>query len=395
MRPTNTVECTDETGTAAESRTTLGRNVAARGGCALPSELLRARSALTLLAATAACGRVEFTSLPPREVPHVPGLVASGTEQLAIRAQIDTDRLEVDGVAARFTVVAQPAGPELAVLEAATIWVPDDAVVTVVGARALVIVATTTIQIDGTLDAGAVGALAGPGASSVDGAGLVGSKDGVCDRGGGGAGHATAGASGGAATECDTSRTQGGPAFGDPDISVLVGGGRGGDGASGANCGGGEGGGGGGALQLSAGFLLEIAGTVISGGGGGGGGLECAVGDAGSGGGGGAGGAIVLDAARVVIAGQVAALGGGGGSGGNGNDTLGVVGNGAAGTDAGIGPGRGGGSLATNAGAGGDGGGLDAPGAGGDVIHNGGGGGGSVGRIVILGELDLLGTARP
>ncbi len=77
-----------------------------------------------------------------------------------------------------------------------------------------------------------------------------------------------------------------------------------------------KGGGGGGAIQLSAGEVIQVIGTVNAGGGGGDRGDSDNDGACGGGPGGGSGGAILIEAPAVSMIGTVAANGGGGGGGG-------------------------------------------------------------------------------
>lgn len=334
----------------------------------------------------AACGHIGFDEVPPLDPPaHVPDttlLVGTGTLVLG-DAVIDTTELSIDGAPpahGQLVAVAQPgANTELALLQADHIIV--EGTVRVRGARGLVLLART-VEVTGTLDGGARGAMPGPGAAAERGGPGV-HPAGVCDSGGGGGGHMTAGAAGGDGGGCTGGA--GGALLGDPALTLLVGGGAGGEGVT-AACGLPPGGGGGGALQLSAQDRVTIAGTVTAGGGGGAGGLECGDGDAGSGGGGGAGGAIYIEAARVEITGVVAAHGGGGGGGGNGAAENGPIGRGSDGTDGGPNaPAAGGAPAAPNGGTGGAGG-VDgsSPQLGASAQHNAGGGGGAAGRIVIV-----------
>ncbi len=179
--------------------------------------------------------------------------------------------------------------------------------ITVVGDRALIVLASgpidvgARIRVDANRDIkgpGGFGAQLGPGAGG-GGSGVAGAR-----AGGGGGGHSTKGGAGGSAPP--TAAGAGGAAY----ATALVGGSGGGNGhppacfsAAGA---------GGGAIHL-----FSLSRIVISGSGGvhasGGGGLgSCATG---SGAGGGAGGYILLEAPAIAVHGIVAANGGGGGGG--------------------------------------------------------------------------------
>lgn len=356
--------------------------------------------ALLILLTVAGCGRLEFEE-PPRleSVAHVPGNVEIlGIGVLSIGdGTLDTDALTLNGAPLPVgQIVASPqaaGGPELAMIDAYLVRITGE--VRVVGSRALVI-AAQIIEVSGTLDVGATGAMPGPGASD-DSIGIGGNgvhTGSVNDSGGGGGGHATAGSAGGSSS--GNPGGAGGLAFGDPALTILAGGARGGDGM-GVVCGNPPGGGGGGALQLTAATRIDISGQVLAGGGGGGGGIECMDNDAGSAGGGGAGGAIYLAAPSIVIDGLVLAHGGGGGGGGNGSTGNGPVATGLPGADGRtVEPAAGGAPAASTSGEGGVGGtGDSAPGITVDVVHNAGGGGGAAGRIVVLGEREGSGLVSP
>lgn len=327
---------------------------------------------LAVLSILAACGRLGFDGEDPlaRPIPHLPdGIAWDDDREVVLDGPLDTASLPVfDGIA---------------VLQAETITVSEGATVVVTGVLPVVLLARSTIAIDGVLDAGASGTQAGSGARAATAGAGEHPANNVCDSGGGGGGHATAGAIGGGNT-CAANGGGAGLVEGDGAITILAGGSTGGAGVSFA-CGIPAGGGGGGAIQLSAGRSIVIRGQVLAGGGGGAGGKECGDGDAGAGGGGGAGGAIFLDADEVTIDGTVLAHGGGGGAGGNGLIENGPVGAGGAGSDGrSLAPAAGGIEPAANAGRGGAGGTAITPPTSSDVVeHNAGGGGGAVGRIVI------------
>lgn len=282
--------------------------------------------------------------------------------------------------------VPQAAGfPELAILSARTVRVDAGGTLLANGSRALIVLASGAITIDGVIDVGGRDRVAGPGGGAggdARGAGggpggggrgnLAGAFD-VLQSGGGGGGHSAAGGSGGDDAFVDRAEGgAGGAIIADPDGSPLVGGGGGGAGADAGS--GGDGGGGGGALQLTSAVSVTISSTaaVRAPGAGGGPGEE-------AGGGGGAGGTIFLEAPLVEVAGGVFANGGGGGGadtaafsdaspGTRGrSDTIRAAGGDGAGAGAGDGGSGGAGTLL---------GGED-----GSNGNGGGGGGGAAGRI--------------
>ncbi len=178
------------------------------------------------------------------------------------------------------------------------------------GPSPVVLFAATTIVIDGAIDAGASGNVAGPGGTNGNtstassgcrgGAGRV-LGTGVGDGGGGGGG-ATAGGSGGSSAS-GASTGLGGSACDNPTTIPLRGGNGGGAGAQSISN---AGGGGGGAIALVAMESITITGTVGTPGGGG------VAGNGNGGGGGGGGGALFLEAPTVIISGAVTANGGSG-----------------------------------------------------------------------------------
>ena len=337
---------------------------------------------------------------------HVPaGGRAAGTGDLDLQALVDTGALTIDGASALpagvvFDAWPQPGGVDLAVLHVRRLRVPPGATVRVRGSRALVVVASDAIEIDGVLDGSAQHDQPGPGGAAPgagSGAGRTGGNVGTFrDSGGSGGGFGAAGGAGGAAggVGCQTlPGASAGVAYGDSTLTVLVAG-SGGGAASASSCGNRPPGAGGGAIQLSAAVRVRVAGGINVGGGGGGGGRAQQVGasacDMSAGAGGGSGGAIVLQSPILQVSGTLAANGGGGGSSGgdpDGND-LPPEADGENGED---------GLLATDAADGGDdvgvwgsaGGPGGTTGAGGPGLSdtnceaNGGGGGGAAGRIVV------------
>ncbi|MBI4821730.1 MAG: hypothetical protein HY791_36050 [Deltaproteobacteria bacterium] len=248
---------------------------------------------------------------------------------------------------------------------------------TVVGPRALVLLASRKIEIMGTLDVAGHGTENGSGVSYIFNL-------------------AASGTSGGRGGSFGTEGGGGGPAaHGSQNLVPLYGGMRGQNICAGSALGGG----GGGAVQISAGQEVRISGSINASGGGGGWGRS---GDScNGGGGGGSGGGILLEAPRVELSGatKIVANGGGGGSGG-GTDNSGNSGSdGLLGSD----PASGGPRIVEGtcplypdiySGSGGNGGALvtlPEPGGSGDsetrclssAYTGDGGGGGSVGRIRI------------
>jgi hypothetical protein len=203
------------------------------------------------------------------------------------------------------------------VVAATTIEVSAGATLRATGPRPLVLLATTSIMISGTLDAASHwNGTAGPGANPV--ACSLGTAPTVTSgSGGGGYGgtFVTIGGDGG------DSLTRGAKGIA-PTTSAVPGSLRGGcSGIAGASTNAGAGGAGGGAVELLAASIM-VSGRVNASGAGGGAGTSN---DSG-GGGGGSGGMIVFDTATPAVTGVVMAQGGGGGggSGGAGSGTPGA-----------------------------------------------------------------------
>jgi hypothetical protein len=287
-------------------------------------------------------------------------------------------------------------GPGVLVLHVRNLRIDASGELMADGNRPLIIVAQN-VQIEGRVDVS--GHLDGAGAGGFDpdegpGAGGVGAVNGVTSGGGGGAGFATSGAGGGLGGVSGTGGSAG-AMYLDPLATVLMGGSGGGSAVSLVICTGPQrwGGAGGGGFQITAMTSIEISGSINAGGGGGTGGRRCGSTAIEAGSGGGSGGVIYLQAPMVTVrsTGVLAANGGGGGGaggaavGGNGGDGA----NGALGTT----PAGGGTSPGARGGAGGAGSTAPAPGQPGG--EDGGGGGGAVGRIVIRGAANVMGTASP
>ncbi len=262
--------------------------------------------------------------------------------------------------------------------------------VTVVGNRALALVALDGIEVKDTIDArgDCSGSNAGPGGFAGGGpgsdglgagAGLKGTGADDASSGGGGAGHGGNGEDGGDSNNgAQPSGGKGGSATGDAVISVIRGG-AGGGGGGGNNPGGGAGGGGGGAVQLASNgpIVFSMAtGGINAGGCGGSSGI-----DKRAAGGGGAGGMIVIEAPTVEFKDtSVLAVNGGGGGGGD-NPSEGAT----DGDDGRFDATRAAGGKSGNKGGDGGNGGADThpDGSKGKNDQNGGGGGGGVGWIRI------------
>jgi hypothetical protein len=223
----------------------------------------------------------------------------------------------------------QTGGPSLCIVAGTTVNIASGTTVRGIGPNPLVLFATQSIIIAGSLDVsthsnetiGGTPALGAGARSAVDCAaigtdGQPGKLLNNNDLGGGGAGGGSFGTAGGAGgTGGNGNIGHGNPVAGGA-AGVVVGGcpgGHGGDGSGGG--GGGLGGNGGGAVYLLAGESILISGTINASGSGGGAGID-GIFSSGGGGGGGAGGLIGLDAPRVLNNGTLFANGGGGGGGG-------------------------------------------------------------------------------
>ncbi|MDH5676544.1 MAG: hypothetical protein OEZ06_30780 [Myxococcales bacterium] len=275
-----------------------------------------------------------------------PALVPSNLDADICATATDTDRsfassTSIDTDSGCDDVISQGGeAPDICVLVYRALGVSAGATVKVRGSRALALVATTVMTIEGTLDASADGDQEGPGASAVaDGIGQDGlgeppnsgaSTQTPANAGGGGGGHGSDGGAGGgtvdACADGNPCADPGAPgqAYGSATLSPLHGGAHGGqNSASSSSSRRTTLGGGGGALQLLACGTLTLASTAVldAGGGGGGGGNSGTAGSSsdtpGGGAGGGSGGALLLEAAQLnVAAGATVVANGGGGGGG-------------------------------------------------------------------------------
>jgi hypothetical protein len=224
----------------------------------------------------------------------------------------------------------QTGGPSLCIVAGTVINIASGITVRGIGPNPLVLFATRSISIAGSLDVsthsnetiGGAPAM-GAGARSATDCAAIGT-DGQPgkllnnnDLGGGGAGGGSFGTVGGAGgTGGNGNIGQGNPVAGGAAGAVVGGcpGGHGGEG-EGGGVGGGIGGNGGGAVYLLAGESILVSGTINASGSGGGAGTD-GIFSSGGGGGGGAGGLIGLEASRVLNDGTLFANGGGGGGGG-------------------------------------------------------------------------------
>jgi hypothetical protein len=322
-------------------------------------------------------------------------------------------------------VVQQGQGlPAICVQKYRQIRVRQDAVLEVTGKRALLLIGTGAVRIEGTIDVSAHAAVAGAGAAlGTAGVGqtAVGRAkapmpmqfaEPAANAAGGGGGFGVPGApGGGAAGDCGMMLPcavagQGGANYGDPTLVPLQGGSAGGNNsASELSTRRSDPGAGGGALELIGCDELQLDASAIlaaNGGGGGGGnpGTQDSSSDTpGAGTGGGSGGAILIQARTLTVeAGALLVANGGGGGGGatrmsaknsgsgNGNGDNGFA-SGEDGEDGqlGVEPAAGGKPAGTSL-AGGRGGTRQAPTSGGSAMmpmQAAGGGGGAAGRIRI------------
>lgn len=243
--------------------------------------------------------------------------------------------------------------------------------VNAIGGKPLVLLATGTLSVDGTLDVASH-------RGGQTGAGSVGANAQLCDPGtppgnnGGGAGGSF-GARGG------KGGNNGGNAGAIQPTAAMRGGCAGQDGKSGTN---GTKGAGGGAVYLIAGTKIAVGGAINASGAAGTAGQSGSAG----GGGGGSGGLIGLDAPLVTNGGAIFANGGGGAE-GSGNNTPGNDGN-----ESMLGVAAAATASASNGGNGGAGGATTPAGDGGDASgFGGGGGGGGAGAIELFGAASITG----
>ncbi len=255
-------------------------------------------------------------------------------------------------------------------------------VVRAIGAYPLVLVATDSIVVTGSLDVSSH--RGNPGAAS----GICSSGTGVSSSNGagGGAGGSFAGAGGKGGSGKGGNGGVALAAFARPTtIRPGCDGGAAGAGSKPAAIGGP----GGGAVYLAAGSSIEVSGTIAAGGAGGDRGDPTS----GGGGGGGSGGLIGLDAPMIaVLTNGVVAANGGGGGGGTYSETSDAAGNDANGAA----PAAGGVGISNMGGAGsGNGTTTGSDGSSGLGSVGGAGGGGAAGYILAVGMTSLAGTISP
>ncbi|MGB0678510.1 MAG: hypothetical protein ACPGUV_02485 [Polyangiales bacterium] len=319
------------------------------------------------------------SNLDPAQVLADAGFTAL-LERLTLSDNIDTGR-SAQGASGTvgdcMAVVAHDDGPELCLIAAKQIVVPDNTLVQATGQRALVLYAPMDIVIKGTLSVSHGGAGVGVGSDRDVLSILLG---GDARLGAAGAGFGSPGGAGGAGGP------PGGAVRGNARLVPLLSGAHGGLDASTRQQP--TGGRGGGALQLSAArrIVVQADAAVLASGEGGMGHLPVPDVDYVGGSGGGSGGALLLEAPVVRLErGSVVAANGGGGGGGFHAPYASQAGQ--AGV-AGLSPARGGvASLVSMAGDGGMGASAGQPAKRGQnsVLNTGGagGGGGGVGRIRI------------
>jgi hypothetical protein len=287
-----------------------------------------------------------------------------------------TGPVDTDGA-----MCATVSNTQACVIAGTIVSIPAGAVVTVSGSKPLVLLATQTLTIDGTLDAASKLVGGAIGAAANDAGCNAGTLPGTLGGGAGGS-FGAAGGNGG--------NPNGGTAGAAAPPTALRGGCRGQDGSEQVANTRGIGGNGGGALYLIAetSIAIGVTGVINASGAGGGNGQSNLAG----GGGGGSGGLIGFDSPSVTNAGLVFANGGGGGE-GSGNATAGRAGS----DPTNASPAAGGAGLSGNGGDGGNGGagatGIGSPGI---QASDGGGGGGGVGAIrVFRGSPAIGGQVSP
>jgi hypothetical protein len=264
---------------------------------------------------------IEDFSLTPDAPPDVPGPdaqlcwgaglapVCLASPAMGVRT-LDT-ALDTDTLGTCSDLVPQPSGPELCVIAATQINV--SATVTATGSRPLMLLATDTIQIGGTLDVSSRRASLKPGAGAnfaSCGAGTGPSTSSVASGGGAGGTFGTMGTRGGDGLN-GTVTVPNGTAPTVLGLTFVRGGCKGQDGGDVGASQGGTGGASGGAVYLFAATMITVNGNIYASGAGG---STAAIHT--GGGGGGAGGLIGLEAPTIDVTGIVAANGGNGSAGG-------------------------------------------------------------------------------
>ncbi len=244
------------------------------------------------------------------------------------------------------SVKTQMGAPSICVMVRRNVTFGAGSIVTVTGSRALALVATGSMTLNGVIDGSANGPVGGPGSMTM-GPGVGGTATAMtidgentpASAGGGGGGHRQVGASGGSSTcavACTTPGAGGG-VLSSEEVKPLRSGARGGwnsaiDGTPRR----GAPGGGGGALQFVSCNAMAIgAGAVIDVGGGGGQGGRPGTANSipGGGAGGGSGGAILIEAQTTTITSGARFFANGGGGGGGASMNTGMAAPGEAGAD--------------------------------------------------------------
>lgn len=207
--------------------------------------------------------------------------------------------------------------PPLCILEFTSFKIEVGSSVRVTGARPLVIVSTSTVEIDGALDASSpLRTMSGPGANTgCSGAGGTGTPDPTGAGGGAGGSFQGQGGIGG----ISSTSVGGGTAVATMPVTSIRGGCGGGAGGNASNGSGGLDGVGGGAIYIIARNSIALTNALIDASGSGGGGAR---GVLAGGGGGGAGGLIGLAAPVISVdpSSRICANGGAGGGGGGPTD---------------------------------------------------------------------------
>jgi hypothetical protein len=223
---------------------------------------------------------------------------------------IDTSAMKIDcikpdedgGVPYAFSSATQSDGSQVTILFAHSVTVQQGAGVSVKGALPLVLVASTTVNIQGTVQSATPGNAGGPQVTQSGAGGGPGGGAGGNHAGAGGGGYCGAGGQG-APNDDATAPAAGGRSYGNATLVPLIGGSAGGN--HGDYNDGGEAGG---AIQMSAGTSITVGSLGVLNVPGYGGANT-------GGGGGGSGGGILLEAPQVTVDGIVAANGGGAGLG--------------------------------------------------------------------------------
>ena len=231
------------------------------------------------------------TAIQPSNAADVGAIQLTGLEVGPPNGSFDTGADCVDtSVLGRCQRITLAARPDVCVCRMDKLFISD---LTVIGDAALVILASESVTVHGTLSVAARGRASGPGAGFEY-------LTAVTSMSGGAGG--SFGTRGGYRSSADV--------VGTDDLIPLVGGMTGQ-----YSCNSRRGGGGGGAIQIAAGTEIQVVGAIHAGGGGGDGGD--ASGSCLGGAGGGSGGAVLLEAPKVSVSGVIAANGGGGGGAGN------------------------------------------------------------------------------